>query len=47
MGKELRLVKQSLYQGVRDLQKGKALKMLLHKLNRTRKFNKEKVWQEK
>lgn len=47
VNKDVKTLNQALYNGVTNLQKGKALKMLLNKLNRTRKFNKEKIWQEK
>lgn len=47
VNKDVKTLNQALHNGVTNLQKGKALKMLLNKLNRTRKFNKEKIWQEK
>ena len=46
VNKDVKTLNQALHNGVSHLQKGRALKMLLHKLNRTRKFNK-KIWQEK
>ena len=46
VNKDVKALNQVLHKGVTHLQKGKALKILLHKLNRTRKFNK-KIWQEK
>ena len=47
VNQDVKTLKQASHNGVTHLQKGKALKMLLNKLNRTRKFNKEKIWQEK
>ena len=47
VNKNVKTLNQALHNGVTHLQNGKAMKMLLHKLNRTRKFNKEKIWQEK
>lgn len=47
VNKYVKTLNQALYNGVTNLQKGKALKMLLNKLNRTRNSNKEKIWQEK
>lgn len=47
VNKDVKTLNQALYNGVTNLQKGKALKMLLNKLNRTRNSNKEKIWQEK
>ena len=47
VNQDVKTLKQALHNGVTHLQKGKALKMLLNKLNRTRKFNNEKIWQEK
>ncbi len=47
VNQDVKTLSQALHNGVTHLQKGKALRMLLVKLNRTRKFNKEKIWQEK
>lgn len=43
VNKNVKTLNQALHNSVRHLQKGKAMKMLLNKLNRTRKFNKEKI----
>lgn len=47
VNQDVKTLNQVLHNGVTHLQKGKAMKILLNKLNRTRKFNKEKIWQEK
>lgn len=47
VNQDIKILSQALHNSGRYLRKGKALKMLLHKLNRTRNYNKEKIWQEK